>query len=154
MESKFDAFLKTCVSKSSDNIITTKPTHLKVSQTLGGKYTVDDAKYYRLIKYYIEKFVSEPNFICHINERHKDACFIIVDVDFEYPQGIKERRYTEPHIRAIADLYVEQIQLFLDISEMKYIRCYVQEKEKPELKRKAKPALPASSALCSTLPSE
>ena len=94
----------------------------------GGKYYIpkeDNANFYK--KYHKKVFIDKKyEFL--VERPNKNKFPILIDVDFRYPEHIKERQHNEEHIVDIIHVYLDKLNQLLEIPNDSQFPIYVFEK--------------------------
>ena len=119
------SFLRRFKSKDGEPI-----THTRIGNPelniYPGKYSIPDDQYDNFFKYYNTHVFTKRN-LEFLTEVQKQIGPILVDLDFRFKPEIEDRLITDDHIQDFLELYVEKLQLLLDIKEQTNIFVFQKE---------------------------
>lgn len=98
-------------------------THTSITDPPGSFYIQADQeeKFFKLYKDALENGCD-----LFFTEKHRDISPVLIDLDFRYPVDCHEKKYNHNHIKKILEIYLEEIDKYVEIPEKTEI--YVMEK--------------------------
>lgn len=124
----FDTFIKTHASGNSKPITHTRIAD-KTLKIYGGAYHISDADNVSFLETYYQKvFVDEtPEYITEKQLIENGP--LLVDIDLHYDTQVTERKHTEDYIIDLIALYLDKINLYVDVDINTQIDIFVLEKK-------------------------
>ena len=94
----------------------------------GGSYSIPDLDYAAWLNRYCKEIVETGSLDYFTETQLTSDGPILVDLDFRFPYGTKQRHYTKDHIDDLVGAYIDDISHMFQLNEGSIYQIFVLEK--------------------------